>query len=105
MAEWGIDLYMDALFLHNAVAEDYSFCWPKPGAEDWGRGMLLVSTNQEHVMKRYRLNEAATTIELPQMYEDDAISLLHKVSKYEGEGAKELVNSKQVNKIPLDIVR
>ena len=42
---------------------------------------------------------------MPPMSETDAVSLLSKVSGYEGEGAEDVVNSYYVGKMPLDVAR
>ena len=51
-------------------------------------------------------NNCALQYVMPQMSEANAVSLLHKVSGYEGEGAEEVVNSVHCEgKMPFDFAR
>lgn len=76
---------------------------PHPGNDDWGEGRVLVTTRYDGIIP-YR-NNCAMHYELPPMSEENAVSLLYKVSEYEGEGAKNVVNSHYVGKMPLDVAR
>jgi hypothetical protein len=80
---------------------------PQPGSTDWGRGVTVVTTNEDHVVQRH--NDFATCIEIEELSEEEAITLLRKVSerpqeKEKEECLKEIVNSKYVKKYPLDVV-
>ena len=76
---------------------------PYPGDDDWGEGQILVTTRHDGIIPYH--NTCAVRYEVPPMSEANAVSLLNKVSGYEGEGAEEVVNSHHVGKMPLDVVR
>ena len=80
---------------------------PHPGSDDWGEGRILVTTRCMHDDTRSILycNNCALHYEMPSMSEANAVFPLHKVSGYEGERAKEVVNSLHVGTLPLNVAR
>ena len=75
---------------------------PHPGSDDWGEGQLLVTTRHRSILYR---NTCAMHYVMPPMSEANAVSLLYKVSGYEGEGAEDVVNSHHVGTLPLNVAR
>ena len=76
---------------------------PHPGDDNWGQGRILVTTRYEGIIPYP--NACAKPYMMGSMSEANAVSLLNKVSGYEGEGAEEVVNSHYVGKMPLDVAR
>ena len=76
---------------------------PHPGDDDWGQGRILVTTRYDGIIP-YTNSFAKHYTMLP-MSEVNAVSLLNKVSGYEGDGAEDVVNSHYVGKMPLDVAR
>jgi len=77
---------------------------PHPGNDDWGEGRILVTTRYDRIVPSDN-NRYAKLYPIHTMPEKDAISLLHKVSGVEEEGAEAVVNSHYVGRMPLDVVR
>ena len=75
---------------------------PHPGSDDWGEGQLLVTTRDRSILDR---DTCAMHYVMPPMSEANAVSLLYKVSGYEGEGAQDVVNSHHVGTLPLNVAR
>ena len=79
---------------------------PQPGSTDWGRGVIVVTTNEDHVVQQ---NKFATCIAIEELSEEDAINLLRKVTERpeaNEEYLRKIVNkSKWVKRYPLDVVR
>ena len=80
---------------------------PHPGSDDWGEGQILVTTRytNDDIRSILYCNKCALHYVMPPMSEANAVSLLHKVSGYEGEGAEEVVNSHHVGTLPLNVAR
>lgn len=85
----------------DIVDSKYSF--PHPGSENWGKGLVVVTTNDDRIIQHH--NDCAELMELQPMSEDDATALLNSVSGCYGEDAKDIVNSKYVGRVPIEIVR
>lgn len=88
--------------------EKYHSYLPQPGSTDWGRGIIVVTTNEDRVVQQH--NDFAKFIKIEELSEGEAITLLRKVSerpqgKEKEKYLKEIVNSKYVKKYPLDVVR
>lgn len=80
----------------------WSSFWPQPGDESWGKGCVLVTSQDRRLVERSCL--FARELFLSQgMSEADAVSLLEKVSGTKGEGAAELVNI--LDFVPLSVAR
>ena len=75
---------------------------PHPGSDDWGEGQLLVTTRDRSILDR---DTCAMHYVMPPMSEANAVSLLYKVSGYEGKGAEDVVNSHHVGTLPLNVAR
>ena len=91
-----------ALSKHAGFRRFYFFL-PHPGNDTWGQGRILVTTRYDGIIPYP--NACAKPYTMCPMSEPNAVSLLNKVSGYEGEGAKEVVNSHYVGKMPLDVAR
>jgi len=89
--------------MHFKGLNRFHLSLPHPGDKNWGEGRILVTTRDQRVIPYH--NCYAENYSLRPMSEEDAVSLLHKVSGLEEEGADEVVNSHYVGKIPLDVVR
>lgn len=76
---------------------------PHPGNNDWGQGRILVTTRYDAIIPIN--NNFVMPYTMTPMSEANAVSLLHKVSGYEGDGAEAVVNSHYVGKMPLDVAR
>ena len=86
--------------------EKYRSYLPQPGSTDWGRGVIVVTTNEDSVIQQK--DDLAKCIELEDLSEKDAITLLRKVSERPEENEehiKMVINSNFVKKYPLDVVR
>jgi len=79
---------------------------PHPGNDDWGEGRILVTTRYDRIIPSDS-NCYAKLYSMHTMPEKGAVSLLHRVSGFEEDlkGAKAVVNSHYVGRIPLDVVR
>ena len=63
-----------------------------------------MTTSDDHVIPHD--NPCAGVFEMPPMTEEDTIELLMKISGcHDKEGAKELVNSKLIERTPIEVVR
>ena len=89
-------------FKHTGFSR-FHLSLPHPGNNDWGEGQVLVTTRYDRIIPYH--NNCALHYTMPPMSETDAVSLLSKVSGYEGEGAEDVVNSYYVGKMPLDVAR
>ena len=76
---------------------------PHPGDDDWGQGRILVTTRYDGIIPY--TNDCAKHYTMRPMSEANAVSLLNKVSGYEGDSAEDVVNSHYVGKMPLDVAR
>ena len=86
--------------------EKYHSYLPQPGSTDWGRGVIVVTTNEDSVIQQQ--DDFAKCIELEDLSEKDAITLLRKVSERpeeKEEHIKMIINSNFVKRYPLDVVR
>lgn len=88
----------------NLVAREFEDYWPQPNFEDWGTGRVLVTTNSPEVAKKHNNNSYSQRYNCRKMQEDDAASLLQKISTIYGKGAKKVVNTHHINRNPYDIV-
>ena len=93
---------MHCSFQH-AVFRRFYLSLPHPGKDDWGQGRILVTTRQDGIFPYP--TDCAKPYMMGSMSEANAVSLLNKVSGYEGEGAEEVVNSHYVRKMPFDVAR
>ena len=76
--------------------------WPQSGDESWGKGYVLVTTNDRRLVEKS--SPFVSELFLSNgMVESDAVSLLEKVSECKGEGAREVVTA--LDKAPLSIAR
>ena len=76
--------------------------WPQPGDESWGRGQILVTTQDGRLVER--LNPAVGRVELNDgMSIEDAVCLLERVSGVQEEGAREVAMA--VERVPLSVAR
>ena len=75
---------------------------PQPGSDDWGRGAIIVTTNEDQVIPHTR-----SVVEVKKLREKDAVKLLRLVSERsdKGEHVTKIVKSEYVKRYPLDIVR
>ena len=86
----------------SSQQEAWRAFWPQPGDETWGRGHILVTTQDRRLVEGS--NPAVDTMELNDgMHVDDAVALLEHVSGARGEGAEELVEA--VERVPLSVAR
>ena len=84
--------------------QKYHSYLPQPGSTDWGRGVIVVTTTEDRIVQRH--NDSATCIEIKELSEEDAITMLRKVSERPEEKEKhKMINSNYVKKYPLDVVR
>ena len=90
--------------LSSTVRNNWSSIWPQPGDKCWGKGCVLVTTQDRNLVsgsspfvKELYLSEG--------MSKSDAIDLLMKLSGCSDEGAKYVVNSPSVNRVPLSVAR
>ena len=86
------------------VKNKWTSIWPQPGDKRWGKGYVLVTTQDRNLVgdsspfvKELYLSEG--------MSESDAVELLKELSGYSDEGAEDVVNSPSVNKVPLSVAR
>ena len=89
--------------LYTQGYDRFHLSLPHPGDDTWGKGRILVTTRDQHVIPGD--NRFAKHYPILPMPLEDAVSLLQKASGFEEEGAAKVVNSHYVGKIPLDIVR
>lgn len=76
--------------------------WPQPGDESWGRGQILVTTQDGRLVER--LNPAVGKMELNDgMAIEDAVALLETVSGLKDDGAREVAMA--VERAPLSVAR
>ena len=77
---------------------------PHPGSTDWGRGVIVVTTNEDRVIRH---NDCAECIKIEELSKEDAITLLKNMSERPQEEGdiKVLFNSNDVKRYPLDVVR
>ena len=91
-AAYGVDSYKAA----------WRSFWPQSGDESWGKGYVLVTTNDRRLVERS--SPFASELFLSNgMVESDAVSLLEKVSECKGEGAREVVTA--LDRAPLSVAR
>ena len=90
--------------LSSAVKNNWNFIWPQPGDKRWGKGCVLVTTQDRNLVgdsspfvKELYLSEG--------MSESDAVELLKEMSGCSDEGAKVVVNSRSVDRVPLSVAR
>ena len=89
--------------LYTQGYDRFHLSLPHPGDDTWGKGRILVTTRHQRLIPYH--NPFAEYYSIRPLVEKDAVSLLHKVSGFEEEGAEAVVNSHYVGKIPLDVVR
>ena len=91
---------MPCSFQH-AVFRRFYLSLPNPGDDNWGQGRILATTRHDGPYP----NAYAKPYMMPPMSEANAVSLLNKVSGYEGEGAEDVVNFHYVGKMPFHVAR
>ena len=85
------------------MAREFEDYWPQPNFDDWGEGRVLVTTSFQEVAKKHESNSYSKKYDCPEMRQDDAVSLLQKMSGCYEKGAIKVVNTTYINKNPLDI--
>ena len=77
---------------------------PQPGSNDWGRGAIVVTTNEDQIIPHS--GHFSESMEVKKLSEGDAMTLLKCVSERSEEGKflNMIVNSDSVKRYPLDIV-
>ena len=93
---------MHCSFQH-AVCRSLYFSLPHPGDDNWGQGRILVTTRHDGIFPFP--NDCTKHQMMGSMSEINAVSLLNKVSEYEGEGADQVVNFNYVGKMPFYVAR
>ncbi len=85
------------------VAREFEDYWPQPNFEDWGQGRVLVTTSSPEVVRKHDSNSFSQKYMCLEMKQDDAVSLLQKMSDIYEKGAIDVVNTSYINKNPLDV--
>ena len=90
--------------LSSNVKNNWNSIWPQPGDKSWGKGYVLVTTQDRNLVddtspfvKELYLSEG--------MSKSDAVKLLKNLSDCSAEGAEDVVNSPSVNRVPLSVAR
>ena len=90
--------------LSSTVKNNWNSVWPQPGDKRWGKGCVLVTTQDRNLVddtslfvKKLYLSEG--------MSESDAVQLLKEMNGCSDEGAGDVVNSPSVNRVPLSVAR
>ncbi len=91
------------ILLQFTVASKYEDCWPQPNSDDWGEGRVLITTSYPEIARKHDSNSYSQKWEVPNMEQNDAVSLLQNMSNIYEKGAIEVVNTPYINKNPLDI--
>ncbi len=91
------------VIIMSTVAREFQDYWPQPNFEDWGNGRVLITTSSPEVGKKHDNNSYSQRYECLKMQENDAVSLLQKMSNMYEKGAKKVVNIPLIDKNPLDI--
>ncbi len=86
----------------GAVNADWNTLWPQPGEEEWGKGCVLVTTQDRTLVKR--TNPSAGERYLSEMMSvKDAADMLEAVSGVKDDDASKVASS--LNRTPLSIAR
>lgn len=85
------------------MASEFEDYWPQPNSDDWGEGKVLITTSYPEIARKQDSNSYSRKCECPKMQQNDAVSLLQKMSNIYEKGAIEVVNTPYINKNPLDI--